>query len=63
MIRLLKLSMVLAMSSVVFAQTTGAPSNPFKQLDEASALTSIRGLDGIRRDIKERLQKPIENAG
>jgi hypothetical protein len=55
--------MVLAMSSVVFAQTTGAPSNPFKQLDEASALTSIRGLDGIRRDIKERLQKPIENAG
>jgi hypothetical protein len=51
------------MSSVVFAQTTGDPSNPFKQLDEASALTSIRGLDGIRRDIKERLQKPIENAG
>lgn len=63
MIRLLKLSMVLAMSSVVSAQTTGAPSNPFKQLDEASALTSIRGLDGIRRDIKERLQKPIANAG
>jgi hypothetical protein len=62
-ISLLKLSMVLAMSSVVFAQTTGNPSNPFKQLDEASALTSIRGLDGIRRDIKERLQKPTENAG
>jgi hypothetical protein len=63
LISLLKLSTVLAMTSVVFAQATGDPSNPFKQLDDASALTSIRGLDGIRRDIKERCQKSIENAG
>lgn len=62
-ISLLKLSIVLAMSSVVLAQTTGVAVNPFKQLDEASRLTSSRGLEGIRRDIKERLQKPIENAG
>ena len=62
LISLLKLSMALAMSSVVFAQT-GEPSNPFKQLDDASALTSIRGLDGIRHDIKERLQKPVASAG
>ena len=61
LISLLKLSMALAMSSVVFAQT-GELSNPFKQLDEASALTSIRGLDGIRRDIKERSQKSIASA-
>src|ERR1041385_6923303 len=63
LISLLKLSTVLAMTSVVFAQATGDPSNPFRQLDDASALTSIRGLDGIRRDIKERCQKSIENAG
>lgn len=62
LISLLKLSMALAMSSVVFAQT-GELSNPFKQQDEASALTSIRGLDGIRRDIKGRLQKPLASAG
>src|SRR5689334_6958769 len=61
--RLLRLSMVLAMTSVVFAQATGDPSNPFRQLDDASALTSIRGLGGIRSDIEERLQKSIENAG
>ena len=63
LISILKLSIVLAMTSVVFAQSSGDPSNPFKQLDDASALTSIRGLAGIRRDIKERLQKPIKNAG
>ena len=62
LISLLKLSMALALSSVVLAQT-GEPSNPFKQLDDASALTSIRGLDGIRHDIKERLQKPVASAG
>src|SRR5215204_5792449 len=62
LIGLLKLSLVMAMTSVVFAQT-GDPSNPYKQLDDASALTSIRGLDGIRRDIKEQLQKPVANAG
>lgn len=61
-VSLLKLSIALALSSAVFAQT-GEPSNPFKQLDEASALTSIRGLDGIRRDIRERLQKPVASAG
>ncbi len=60
---LLRLSMVLAMTSVVFAQVTSDQSNPFRQLDDASALTSIRGLGGIRSDIEERLQKSIENAG
>jgi hypothetical protein len=51
------------MTSVVCAQATVDLSNPYKQLDDASALTSIRGLGGIRRDIRDRLQKPIKNAG
>src|SRR6185295_11958052 len=62
-ISLLKLSIVLAMSSVVLAQTTSYTSNPFKQLDEASRLTSQRDLDGLYQEIEERLHKPIESAG
>jgi hypothetical protein len=52
-------------SSVVFAQETGdsSSSNPFQHLDEASALTSRRGLDGIHNEIKERLNKPFGSAG
>src|ERR1041385_3355859 len=63
LISLLRLSIVLGMTSVVCAQATVDLSNPYKQLDDASALTSIRGLGGIRRDIRDRLQKPIKNAG
>ena len=62
MIRLGILSITMVMSAAVFAQT-GELSNPFKQLDDASALTSIRGLAGIRRDIKEQLQRPHASAG
>jgi len=60
---LIKLSVALALSSVAFAQGDASETNPFKQFDEASALTSRKGLDGIRSEINERVNRPVADAG
>jgi hypothetical protein len=61
----LKLLIVLTMGSLALAQDTGetSSSNPFKPFDEASYLTSEKDLEGVRREIKERIERRANNAG